>query len=100
MLILEQVTRGECFAGADDQTFSITILTNGTPIPEELASSVDAPLRGLLALDRRTHWQPPSKPSKASPANPTCPQRRGKITNDGDMPGSTTIWAGRRKART
>lgn len=57
MLILEQVTRGECFAGADDQTFLITVLTNGAPIPERLAPSVDALLRGLLSLDRHARWQ-------------------------------------------
>ncbi|WP_239435329.1 AAA domain-containing protein [Sphingomonas sp. ACRSK] len=57
MLILEQVTRGECFAGADDQTFLITVLTNGAPIPRGLAPSVDALLRGLLSLDRHTRWQ-------------------------------------------
>ncbi|WP_229664633.1 AAA domain-containing protein [Sphingomonas metalli] len=57
MLILEQVTRGECFAGADDQTFLITVLTNGAPIPEGLAPPVDALLRGLLSLDRHSRWQ-------------------------------------------
>ena len=57
MLILEQVTRGECFAGADDQTFLITVLTNGAPIPEGLTPPVDALLRGLLSLDRQVRWQ-------------------------------------------
>lgn len=57
MLILEQVTRGECFAGADDQTFLITVLTNGAPIPDGLAPPVDALLRGLLSLDRHARWQ-------------------------------------------
>jgi hypothetical protein len=57
MLILEQVTRGECFAGADDQTFLITVLTNGAPIPDGLAPPVEALLRGLLSLDRHVRWQ-------------------------------------------
>lgn len=57
MLILEQVTRGECFAGADDQTFLITVLTNGAPIPDGLAPPVDSLLRGLLSLDRHSRWQ-------------------------------------------
>ncbi|MDK2768362.1 MAG: DUF4011 domain-containing protein [Sphingomonas sp.] len=57
MMILEQVTRGECFAGADDQTFLITVLTNGAPIPEGLTARVDALLRGLLSLDRHVRWQ-------------------------------------------
>ena len=56
MLLLEQVTRGDCFAGADDQTFLINVLTNGAPIPDDLPSAVDTLLRGLLALDRRARW--------------------------------------------
>jgi hypothetical protein len=56
MLILEQVTRGACFGGADDQSFLISVLTNGAPIPEGLPPAVDILLRGLLALDRRQRW--------------------------------------------
>lgn len=56
MLLLEQVTRGNCFAGANDQAFLINVLTNGAPIPEGLAPRVDSLLRGLLSLDRRSRW--------------------------------------------
>jgi primosomal replication protein N'' len=56
MLLLEQVTRGDCFAGADDQTFLISVLTNGAPIPERLSPALDALLRGLLSLERRKRW--------------------------------------------
>ncbi len=56
MLLLEQVTRGACFAGADDQSFLISVLTNGAPIPEGLVPQVDLLLRGLLARDRRERW--------------------------------------------
>ncbi|MBY8823220.1 AAA domain-containing protein [Sphingomonas colocasiae] len=56
MLILEQVTRGACFAGADDQAYLINVLTNGAPIPDGLAPEIDALLRGLLAHDRRARW--------------------------------------------
>ncbi|HTU10981.1 MAG TPA: AAA domain-containing protein [Allosphingosinicella sp.] len=56
MLLLEQVTRGACFASADDQSFLISVLTNGAPIPEDLAPETDALLRGLLSLDRRQRW--------------------------------------------
>lgn len=56
MLLLEQVTRGECFGGADDQSFLINVLTNGAPIPDGLPPKVDALLRGLLAVDRRERW--------------------------------------------
>lgn len=56
MLLLEQITRGECFAGADDQSFLINVLTNGAPIPEGLAPEVATLLLGLLAIDRRARW--------------------------------------------
>jgi hypothetical protein len=56
MLLLEQVTRGACFEGINDQAFLIHVLTNGAPIPEGLDPSVDLLLRGLLALDRRERW--------------------------------------------
>ncbi|WP_447753274.1 AAA domain-containing protein [Sphingopyxis fribergensis] len=56
MILLEQVTRGDCFAGADDQTFLIHVLTNGAPIPADLAPGVERLLRGLLAADRRQRW--------------------------------------------
>lgn len=56
MILLEQVTRGDCFAGADDQTFLIHVLTNGAPVPDSLAPEVERLLRGLLAADRRQRW--------------------------------------------
>nr|WP_294810176.1 AAA domain-containing protein [uncultured Sphingomonas sp.] len=56
MLLLEQVTRGECFAGADDQSFLINVLTNGAPVPAGLAPPVETLLRGLLCIDRRARW--------------------------------------------
>lgn len=56
MILLEQVTRGACFAGADDQTFLISVLTNGAPIPDGLPPNVERLLRGLLAADRRERW--------------------------------------------
>ena len=56
MLVLEQVTRGACFGGADDQSFLISVLTNGAPVPEDLPPVVGTLLRGLLALNRRERW--------------------------------------------
>ncbi len=56
MLLLEQVTRGACFEGADDQSILISVLTNGAPIPDGLRPETDTLLRGLLALDRRQRW--------------------------------------------
>ena len=56
MVLLEQVTRGRCFAAADDQSFLINVLTNGAPIPDGLAPPLESLLRGLLTLDRRQRW--------------------------------------------
>jgi primosomal replication protein N'' len=82
MLLLEQVTRGECFGGADDQPFLINVLTNGAPIPDGLPTEVDTLLRGLLSLDRRTRWcwpevqrwlagDPPEAPPRLRPGEET-----------------------------
>lgn len=56
MLLLEQVTRGACFAGADDQSYLINVLTNGAPVPEGLPPEVESLLRGLLKIDRHARW--------------------------------------------
>ncbi|MBI1360557.1 MAG: DUF4011 domain-containing protein [Alphaproteobacteria bacterium] len=56
MVLLEQVTRGECFAGASDQAFLIQVMARGAPIPAGLDPAVDLLLRGLLARDRKERW--------------------------------------------
>ncbi len=56
MILLEQVTRGACFEGINDQAFLIHVLTNGAPIPPELDPRIGLLLRGLLARDRRERW--------------------------------------------
>jgi primosomal replication protein N'' len=56
MTLLEQVTRGDCFAGATDQVFLIHVLTSGAPIPEGIDPRVSLLLRGLLARERRERW--------------------------------------------
>lgn len=82
MVILEQVTRGACFEGVNDQAFLIHVLTNGAPIPQGLEPSVELLLRGLLALDRRERWgwpevqrwlagDPPAVPQSSRPADDT-----------------------------
>lgn len=75
MLILEKVTRGECFGGADDQSFLISVLTNGAPIPDGLPEDVEALLRGLLALDRRERWCWPETQRWLSGDIPEAPPR-------------------------
>jgi hypothetical protein len=56
MILLEQVTRGGCFEGVNEQAFLIHVLTNGAPIPEGIEPRLELLLRGLLARDRRERW--------------------------------------------
>jgi hypothetical protein len=56
MILLEQVTRGACFEGVNEQAFLIHVLTNGAPIPSGIDPRFDLLLRGLLARDRRERW--------------------------------------------
>lgn len=82
MLILEQVTHGACFAGADDQAFLISVLTNGAPIPDGLAPEVDALLRGLMASDRRLRWCWPEVRRWLDGDIPEAPARQGTLADD------------------
>ena len=79
MVLLEQVTKGACFEGVNDQAFLIHILTNGAPIPDDIDPSVALLLRGLLARDRHERWgwnevqrwlagDPPAAPASAGAA--------------------------------
>ncbi|WP_370679619.1 AAA domain-containing protein [Comamonas sp. GB3 AK4-5] len=56
MVLLEQITRGECFAGVNQHAFLIHVLANGAPIPDGLDASMELLLRGLLARDRMQRW--------------------------------------------
>lgn len=56
MVLLEQITRGACFDGINDQAFLIQVLTNGAPIPNDIDARLQLLLRGLLARDRRERW--------------------------------------------
>ena len=82
MLILEQVTRGACFAGADDQSFLISVLTNGAPIPDGLAPELDTLLRGLLSRDRRTRWCWPEVRRWLNGDIPDAPPKQGAAEDD------------------
>ncbi|HYO64050.1 MAG TPA: AAA domain-containing protein [Pyrinomonadaceae bacterium] len=56
MILLEQVTRGACFEGVNEQAFLIHVLTDGAPIPPGIEPRLELLLRGLLARDRRQRW--------------------------------------------
>lgn len=73
MVLLEQVTRGACFEGVNDQAFLIQVLTNGAPIPEGLDPNIDLLLRGLLARDRHERWAWPQVRQWLDGAPPEAP---------------------------
>jgi primosomal replication protein N'' len=56
MILLEQITRGACFEGVNEQAFLIHVLTEGAPIPKGIEPRLELLLRGLLARDRRERW--------------------------------------------
>lgn len=94
MLLLEQVTCGNCFAGADDQAFLISVLTNGAPIPDGLSPEIDHLLRGLLARDRRERWGSHEVRRWLDGDPPVIPRSSAAI--DGRESGRTIMLAGRR----
>jgi serine/threonine protein kinase len=59
MVLLDKVTNGRCFAGADDQLFMIHVIAHGVTVPEGLHPRLTTLLRGLLTVDRteRWHWK-------------------------------------------
>lgn len=57
IVLLEQITRGKCFEGIEQQAFLIHVLANGVPIPNDIPEEVALLLRGLLARDRHKRWR-------------------------------------------
>ncbi len=96
IILLELLTGGDCFGGASDQAFLISVITNGAPIPGGLPPNVDALLRGLLSLDRRTRWSWPEAQRWIDGDIPDAPSaRREGETADGRH---SIILGGRRHA--
>jgi primosomal replication protein N'' len=77
MMLLEQVTQGECFAGSSEQAFLIHVIAKGAPIPEGLDPAVELLLRGLLARDRRERWGWSEVQSWLSGERPAAPMSSG-----------------------
>ena len=57
MILLGILTRGDCFAGINEQIFLIHVVANGAPIPAGLEPRLEMLLRGLLSVDRSRRWQ-------------------------------------------
>jgi len=56
MVLLDKVTNGNCFAGADDQLFMIHAIAHGVTVPGGLHPRLTTLLRGLLTVDRTERW--------------------------------------------
>ena len=56
-ILLDKVTRGECFASANDQLYMIHVVANGVSIPSGIDARLELLLRGLLERDRMQRWQ-------------------------------------------
>ena len=93
MILLEQVTRGACFEGVNDQAFLIHVLTNGVTLPADLDPSFALLLRGLLAPDRRVRWQ--WNEVKAWLAGETVEAPPGPEAETDQVSGPTIVLAGR-----
>ena len=59
MILLEQLTQGNCFVGLNTQAFIIQVLANGIDIPTTLDPRLQLLLRGLLTKDHHQRWQWP-----------------------------------------
>jgi primosomal replication protein N'' len=59
VILLELLTKGDCFAGVHDKAFQIHVVTRGIAIPEELEDRQKQLLKGLLARDPLKRWRWP-----------------------------------------
>ncbi len=94
IILLEQVTRGACFDGVNDQAFLIHVLTVGVTIPDGLDSRVALLLRGLLAKDRRERWMWSQVSGWLSGESPEAPESSTTRENQGPS-GPAFVLGGR-----
>ncbi len=57
MIILEQVTNGECFEEINEKAYMLHTVTVGVEIPQHIDTSVRHLLQGLLIRDPNLRWQ-------------------------------------------
>ncbi len=57
MIVLEQLTRGECFRDVNEKAFLIHVVTRGIDLPDNLVPDIENLLRGLLVKDPLQRWQ-------------------------------------------
>ncbi|WP_456016520.1 AAA domain-containing protein [Methylorubrum populi] len=56
MIVLEQATRGACFAGTEDLAFRLHVVTRGISLPDTIDGEIRTLLRGLLVRDPNRRW--------------------------------------------
>lgn len=93
MILLEQITRGECFRGINPSAFIIHVLANGAPIPDDIEPSLHTLLRGLLARDRMQRWQWAEVKAWLAGENVSAPTI-GTLSPEGE-PGAAITLAGK-----
>ena len=94
IVLLEQVTRGKCFADIDQQAFLIYVLANGVPIPADVPPDVSLLLRGLLARDRHKRWKWKEVHAWLEGQSPEAPEVTG--TSSANSNGPSVTLAGKR----
>ena len=57
MVILQLITKGQCFNGINEKAFRIHVVTRGVSLPNGIDPSLNLLLRGLLARDPDQRWQ-------------------------------------------
>ncbi|QJI29218.1 DUF4011 domain-containing protein [Pseudomonas sp. ADAK18] len=94
MILLEQLTQGECFAGINPNAYLIHVLASGVPLPEDLDPRLDLLLRGLLARDRHQRWQWPQVQAWLAGEDVTAPASH--VAEQDDAEGATIALGTRR----
>lgn len=57
IILLDLLSGGDCFAGAEPQLFLMHVQSKGVPIPSEYPQRLIILLRGLLTVDKSRRWQ-------------------------------------------
>ncbi|QDH71649.1 DUF4011 domain-containing protein [Lysobacter alkalisoli] len=82
MLLLEQVTAGECFGDIHPNAWLIHILSHGVPLPDDLPPQLELLFRGLLAHDHHQRWQWREVEAWLAGGSPPAPPLRGQAGDD------------------
>lgn len=96
MILLEQLTQGECFAGINANAYLIHVLANGVLLPDDLDPRLELLLRGLLARDRHQRWQWPQVQAWLQGESPSVPD---SVTREEDADEGASIALGNRRFR-